>query len=63
VVLKRTTNEQRLMGPRPSNGWPNINIFPNNYWGGGRQFFPDIQKVFPTYRNFSLNTKVFPDIS
>ena len=27
--------------------------------GGGRQFFPDIQNIFRTYRNFSWNAKIF----
>jgi hypothetical protein len=52
-VLKRTTNEQRLMGPRPGDSCLNIKIFsPKLLAGGGRNFFPDVQKIFPTYQNF-----------
>ena len=54
-VLKRTMNEQRLMGPRPGDSCLNINIFSPKLLaggGGGRKFFPDVQKFFRTYRNF-----------
>jgi hypothetical protein len=52
-VLKRTTNEQRLMGPRPGDSCLNIKIFsPKLLAGGGAQFFSGRTKNFPDISEF-----------
>jgi hypothetical protein len=53
-VLKKTTNEQRLMGPSRSERWLNINIFPKivgeregGGGGGGIVNFSGYTKICP----------------
>ena len=54
-VLKRATNEQRLMGPRRSEGWLNINIFFQKLLaGGGGGDVANFSGHKNAYENFSV---------
>jgi hypothetical protein len=54
-VLKKTTNEQRLMGPSRSERWLNINIFPKIVGGGMKE-----ANFFRIYQNLSAHIVTFP---
>ena len=58
-VLKKTTNEQRLMGPMRSERWLNINIFFQKLLarGGG-----EVTNFFPIYQTFFGHIVNFPEI-
>ena len=56
-VLKKTTNEQRLMGPRRRERQLNINIFSKKCWPGGGW---KVANFFRIYQNFSAHIVIFP---
>jgi hypothetical protein len=60
-VLNRTTNEQRLMRPRPSDGWLNINIFSQELLasGEGGVGVAEVDNFFQTYKTFSRHIVIF----
>jgi hypothetical protein len=54
-VLKRTTNDQHLMGPRRSERWLKINIFSKIVGDFSRKFF---RNVFVNFDFYNINCNI-----